>query len=50
MSSDAVPTFDLPDEDEELLRRYEAAMEAIRKGTLPRFTSKDEYLRYLSRS
>lgn len=35
-------------EDEELLRRYEEAMTADADGSLRRFSSLDEYRRYLA--
>lgn len=39
---------DTHDDDAELWRSYEAAVEAMRRDELPRFASEDEFLRYVA--
>lgn len=39
---------DTHDDDVELWRSYETAVEALRRDELPLFTSEDEFLRYIA--
>lgn len=48
MSEAVQVCHDTHDDDADLLRSYEAAVEALQRDALPRFTSEDEFLTYVA--